>query len=173
MLYEVITDPELAGVDSAEQVIDQGGLAHAGLAGNDDEAFGTLQGVAHIGHGLAVGAVGKAKSGIRAQAEGIRAQLVVCRMHGCVLCGAAGLPGYSRWPGPALIIRVAASGACQHPVRGMFGLVDSFLLASLISIKIILMEFMVKKYFPVLIYLMAIPVLLSGGVTRAETDVVV
>jgi len=70
----------------------------------------------------------------------------------------------------ASVILFVVGNIFRHLAWTMFGLVGCFLLASLFNIKIMPMEFMVKKYFKSLLYTLVAVQLLSGGFARAETD---
>ena len=62
---------DLAGIYGGDQALDQGGLARADIARDDDEAFASLQPVGEMRPGLGMNAPFKIDSLVRLQQEGL------------------------------------------------------------------------------------------------------
>ena len=75
-------------VDIGEQMLDQGRLAGADLAGDGDEALALRQAVAEIGHRLAVGAALEPEARVGRQLERLPGQVEMLDIHVSLLAPA-------------------------------------------------------------------------------------
>jgi hypothetical protein len=70
-----------AAVELAQQVLDDGGLSGADIAGDDDEALALAETIGQMGHRLGVSGTGEEKARIRRQLEGQSGELVEFSIH--------------------------------------------------------------------------------------------
>src|SRR5215469_3511293 len=73
---------ELGGIELGEEMADEGGLAGADLAGDDDEALALVQAVLQIGDSLLMAGGAKEEARVGAELERLAAQLVEVVIHG-------------------------------------------------------------------------------------------
>jgi len=68
-------------INLGDEPLDERGLSRSDVAGNNDEAFATLQALGQVRHSLGVNAALEVEALIRCQKERFGPKLVVVRVH--------------------------------------------------------------------------------------------